>query len=199
MEKDKDKTERKNEKTRRKKKKNSNKLWIFIIVIWTIILSGSISFFSNLAMPKVNLTLAIVILIMIILIGIIFDVIGVAVTAANERPFHAMSSKKIKEAKIAIKLIRNADKVSNFCNDVIGDVCGVVSGAIGAAILSKIPIAATNTNVKYNLFLASTIGALIAALTVGGKALGKSFAMKNSKDIIFTVSKIIYAIKKERG
>ncbi|WDC83794.1 hypothetical protein PL321_14940 [Caloramator sp. mosi_1] len=78
------------------------------------------------------------VLISIIFVGIIFDIIGVAVTAAEEAPFHSLASRKVKGAKTAVKLIRNADKVSNFCNDVIGDICGVVSGAAGAIIISKL-------------------------------------------------------------
>jgi Mg2+/Co2+ transporter CorB len=41
--------------------------------------------------------------VLIIFLGVIFDIIGTAVMAANETPFHAMAAKKIKEAKIAVK------------------------------------------------------------------------------------------------
>ena len=125
--------------------------------------------------------------------GIFFDIIGVAVTAASEVPFHSMASKKIPGAKISIKLVRNADKVSNFCNDVIGDVCGIVSGSIGAFIASKIL-----HDIGYISIFDALIGSLIAALTVAGKALGKNFAIVNSNAIIFNVSKIIYIFKKDR-
>lgn len=182
----------------KKKKKKKNRFWILKIVFWTIVLSGGISFISNLTLPKVNVILASIILIAIIIFGIIFDVVGVAVTAANEIPFHAMAAKKINGAKIAVVLIRNADKVSNFCNDVIGDVCGVVSGAIGATILAKISKSLPNGSEMHILLLGSIIGAIIAAITVGGKAIGKTIAMKKSNDIIFMVSKVIYIIKKER-
>lgn len=185
-------------KKRKKKVKKKNKFWILKIIFWTIVLSGGISFISNLTLPKVNIILASIILIAIIIFGIIFDVVGVAVTAANEVPFHAMAAKKINGAKIAVILIRNADKVSNFCNDVIGDVCGVISGAIGATILAKISNNLTNYSEIHVLILGSIIGAIIAAITVGGKAIGKTIAMKKSNDIIFMVSKIIYIIKKER-
>ena len=62
-------------------------------------------------------------LIIVIAIGIMFDLIGVAVTVGNEEDFHAQASKKIKGAKTSIKMIRNSAKVSNFCADVIGDIC----------------------------------------------------------------------------
>ena len=47
------------------------------------------------------------------------------------RVYHAMSSKKIKGAKKAVSFKKNADKVSSFCNDVIGDICGIISGSAG--------------------------------------------------------------------
>ena len=62
-----------------------------------------------------------------------FDMIGVAVTAADEQVFHSMAAKKIRGAKLAVKFKKNADKLSSFCKDVIGDICGnlvVSNGAI---------------------------------------------------------------------
>ena len=35
-------------------------------------------------------------------------------------------------------LIRNAGKVSSFCNDVIGDISGVISGTASALIVFNI-------------------------------------------------------------
>lgn len=176
-------------------KKNTKRRykWVVTILIWTIIISGSVSFFSDLLLRSVNILVAFIMLIIIILIGIFFDIIGVAVTAAQEIPFHSMASKKMPGAKIAIKLIRNADKVSNFCNDVIGDVCGIVSGSIGTLITSKI----LHTE-GYISILNAFIGALIAALTIAGKALGKNFAIVSSNAIVLNVSKFIYIFKKDR-
>ncbi|MBC2396567.1 hypothetical protein [Clostridium tetanomorphum] len=165
------------------------------IVLWTILISGSVNLLSNALLRNVNILVAFIILIFIIFIGIIFDIIGVAVTAADETPFHARAAKKIPGAKIAVKLIRNADKVSNFCNDVVGDVSGIVSGSVGTLIVSKIIITFSNTSVT---IVTAIIGALIAAATIGGKALGKSFAMNESEVIIDKVSRLIYLIKKER-
>ena len=104
-----------------------------------------------------------------------------------------MNSRKIKGADVAVLFKKNANKVSSFCNDVIGDICGIVSGSLGAMIsiyLSSI----TNINVIYvSLFISS----LISSLTVGGKAIGKRYATKNSDQIIFIVAKILYIFKKK--
>ena len=45
-------------------------------------------------------------------LGIVFDMIGVAVTAADPRPFHSMAAHKEKGAKEALVLLRNARQVS---------------------------------------------------------------------------------------
>lgn len=135
------------------------------------------------------------ILLVILLTGIIFDIIGTAATAASEVPFHAMGADKIKGSKQAIYLIRHADKVASFCNDVVGDISGTINGAIVASIsviLAKM--------VKLYLMLpdeliGATAIALIAALTVGGKSLGKSYAINNANQIIFFVGKLLYFLK----
>ena len=96
------------------------------------------SFISENLIKNINVVFAFLILIIIIFIGILFDIIGVAVTAADEPPFHAMSANKQKGSKEAVILIRNADIVSNFCNDVIGDIAGTLSGAAGATLVYRI-------------------------------------------------------------
>ncbi|MEW9093706.1 MAG: hypothetical protein AB2417_01380 [Clostridiaceae bacterium] len=188
-----------NNKEKKKEEKssitNKSNRWVLTIIFWTILISGSANLLSDVLLRNVNILVAFIILIIIIFIGIIFDIIGVAVTAAEEKPFHAKAAKKIPGAKIAVKLIRNADKVSNFCNDVVGDVCGIVSGSVGVLILGKVTENFPNLNVTITSAL---IGALIAAATIGGKALGKSFAMNECETIIDNVSKIVYIIKKDR-
>lgn len=190
-----DKIVKSSNKEKKQSKKNSNTRWIVTIIIWTILISGGVSLLSDMLLRNVNILVAFIILIFIISIGIIFDIIGVAVTAAEERPFHSRASKKVPGAKIAVKLIRNADKVSNFCNDVVGDVCGIISGTTGAVIVAKIMKQTNNLNATLGTAI---IGSLIAALTIGGKAWGKSFAIKQSEIIIDKVSRVIYIVKKER-
>lgn len=180
-----------------KKKSNSkiNYKWLLFITFLAIVICGSISLGSELLLQKVELLPAFIILVLIILFGIVFDIIGIAVTAANVVPFHAMASKKIPGAKIALKLIKNADKVATFCNDVIGDVCGIVSGSVGAIIAGKIVLNIHNTDLT---LIGTGIGTVIGSLTILGKALGKSNALKNSNEIVFKVAKIIYFFKRDR-
>lgn len=168
------------------KKKNSNKSWAIGIAITTFILSLIFSFISNTVISKLSIIIGVIVLLLVISIGIVFDLIGVAVTVANEEHFHAQASKKIKGSKTSIKLIRNSAKVSNFCADVIGDICGVLSGAISAMIALKLT---ENFGMSSNIqFIFS---AIVASLTVGGKAVTKEIAKQNSTKIIEFVSKFI--------
>lgn len=166
--------------------KRYNLKWVIGISLWTFILAIIISILTENLVKSLNILIAFFILLSIILIGIIFDIIGISVTTADEKPFHAMAANKINEAKIAIKLVRNAGPVSNFCNDVIGDISGIISGAIGTTIIYKL----LNTyGFKNGTFFSIILTALIASLTVGGKAIGKSIALYNYEKIIFQVAK----------
>jgi CBS domain containing-hemolysin-like protein len=174
--------------------KKSNTKWLFKIICLSIVICGSISLLSDVLLKKVNILVAFIILIFIIFTGIVFDIIGVAVTAASETPFHAMASKKIKGAKTAIKLIKNADKTSSICNDVVGDVCGIVSGSMGILIVNKIHLLFSLNESVVSII----IGVMIGAFTIGGKSLGKNIAINRSNEILFKVCKIIYFFKKDR-
>lgn len=107
-----------------KKEKNNDDLkWFIEVFIMTFILSIIFSFISANGVSNLGLLPAILILILVIGLGIFFDIIGVAVTVANEHEFHAKATKKIEGSKASIKLIRNAPRVANICADVIGDIC----------------------------------------------------------------------------
>lgn len=181
------------EKERFTKKKTENSVlkWFVTISIITFVLSLFFSYLSTESIKDIPIIPGILILILVVLIGIFFDIIGVAVTIAEEDSFHSMASKKVKGSKTAIKLIRNSHKVSNFCADVIGDISGVLSGSISAIIALKIT---EYYGLDFNLQV--IISALVASLTVGGKALGKSIAKKYNNEIVNLVSKFLHLFKK---
>ncbi len=166
--------------------KGKNIVWVLTITFVSFFISSVLTAASSDILKEADILVAFLVILLIILISIIFDIIGTAVTAAEESPFHAMASRKLYGAKQAIKLIRNADKVSNFCNDVVGDICGIISGAAGAYIIFRI-IGAREAVTLTEL----TVTGMITALTVGGKALGKNVALRNSNYIIYKVSVII--------
>ena len=135
---------------------------------------------------------AFAILLAIVFIGIIFDIIGVAVTSADEAPFHAMAARKVNGAKEAIKLLRQAEKVSSICNDVVGDICGVVSGSASATIAMQL---LQHFEVSWPRIVGFAMSALVAGLTVGGKAIGKTFAVNSSTTIVHLVGKAIWSFR----
>jgi len=165
--------------------KKETRVWTLLITVVTFIISIFMSFFSNETIGRASIVISFFIVFIIIIISILFDLIGTAATAADEAPFHSMSSRKLYGAKQAILLIRNADKVSNFCNDVVGDICGVISGTAAAFIAYK--FLGEGTNVQNSIF-ALSITAMVASLTVGGKSLGKALALQNSNYIIYRVA-----------
>ena len=140
----------------------ANYNWIFKITIIAFMMSFVFSTFSETIIPNVNLIAGLLILIIFILIGIIFDVVGVAVTAADIKPFNSMNSRKIKGADIAVLFKKNADKVSSFCNDVVGDICGIISGSTGS-IISLAISSKLNFNGFYTMLF---VTALIASITI---------------------------------
>lgn len=174
-------------------KEHSEWKWFIEVFIMTFILSMIFSYISANGVSNLSLIPAILILILVIGIGILFDIIGVAVTVANEHEFHAKATKKVKGSKDSIKLIRNAPRVANICADVIGDICGVLSGAISALIAMKVTEQfGLNFNVQFIL------SAIVAALTVGGKALGKGIANKKSTPIVHAVGMLLNKFNREK-
>src|SRR5574344_1806476 len=128
-----------------KKNKKSNTIWIIKVTLIAFIISIILSSGSEALIPKLNLIGGIIVLLVFIGIGVLFDMIGVAITSADEEPFHAKSSRKVLGASTAVKLLKNAEKVSSFCNDVVGDICGILSGSAGV-IITKSIINDLNTN-----------------------------------------------------
>lgn len=176
--------------TRRKEKKDKAKpdfKWILTIMVLSFVISLVFSFASEMTLPNVPVIVGIIIVILFIFLGIVFDMIGVAVTSADEKPFHSMNARKVPGADVAVKFKKNADKVSSFCNDVIGDICGIVSGSAGAMIALSIADA-LDTN-KFIISLVVT--ATVASLTISGKAIGKSYAINKSNLILYKFSKSV--------
>lgn len=161
--------------------------WVVLITIAAFLLSVFMSMFSDMLLSKSSILVAFIILIVIIFIGILFDILGVAVTVADEKPFHSMAAGKIRGAKSALMLLRNASRVSNLFNDVIGDTCGIISGSASAFIVTQVASAGLGDAAICSVILSG----FVASMTIGGKAVGKEIAISRSKEIINGISKLI--------
>lgn len=170
-----------------KNKKLVDYKWIITVTLLAFFISLVFSLFSEATIPNANSIIAIVIILLFIGIGILFDMIGIAITVADIKTFNSMATKRVKGARLAVKLIQNNEKASSFCNDVIGDICGIISGSAGVALANIVA-----ERFYFNFFVVSLlITATIAALTIGGKAIGKATAINKSTPILFEFSKVI--------
>ena len=174
-----------------KKERNKTIRWVVTIFFVTMLVSGLISLLSDQIMSVSGITVAFLILLFINLVGIIFDIIGVAVTSADEKPFHSMAARKVPGAQESIKLMRNAERVSSICNDVIGDICGVVSGSASATIAAQV---LQSIDFSWPQLVTLLMSALVAGLTVGGKAIGKTVAINSCTKIVHSVGKFLYVL-----
>lgn len=184
------------EKRIKNKKKKSNTRWVVTAFLLSFLISLVLSAAtSDTVLDLVPVFASALILIAIIALGIVFDVIGVAVTTADIKPFNSMAARRLKTGQKAVWLVNNAEKVSSFCNDIIGDIAGIVSGATGAAIAANLFTSDRFSN-ETAFFLTLALTSLISAVTVGGKAMGKSVAIKHSTEIVTFSAKVLCGFKK---
>ncbi|MBP3524425.1 MAG: hypothetical protein J6M56_12755 [Clostridia bacterium] len=177
----------KKEKTRQSKQK-----WILTVVCLSFGLSVVMSFVTSLFVESAGLLVALLSLIVLVMIGIITDVIGTAVTSADEQPFIAMASKRILGAKQALQLIRKAERVSSILNDVVGDIVGIISGSAGSVIAVYLVSLGMKSAIASMLITAFT-----SAFMIGGKAYGKGLAIANSDRIVLTVGRVMAVFEKK--
>ena len=173
---------------KRNKKKNQW-IWPIIVLVLSVTLSFCFSVLSELALSKSTIIVAILVIGVFVFLAILTDMIGLAIASSNIEHFTAMASRKVKGSKQAIALVKSADKVSSVLNDVIGDVCGILSGAAGASIIAIIGV--NNAGDFMSILVPSLVAAIIAGLTIAGKALFKKVAIKHSNAITLSFAKFI--------
>lgn len=180
--------------SKKEKAKQSQQRWVLTVVCLSFVLSILMSFITGMFVESAGLLVALLALIVLVLLGIITDIIGMAVTSADEQPFIAMASKRINGAKQALRLIRKAERVSSLLNDVVGDIVGIVSGSAGAVIAAYLT--------KYGLqsMLSSMLTtAFTSAFMIGGKAYGKGIAIERSAQIVLAVGKLMAFFEKKKS
>ncbi|UUZ94321.1 hypothetical protein LJK87_06975 [Paenibacillus sp. P25] len=173
--------------------------WSIFISCMTFIMASVFTVTSTALLEGFPWGIGMLIVIFLIANGIFFDILGLAAPAANETPFHAMASKKIHGSRQAIFIVRNADRFSNFCNDVIGDISGVISGAAGALVVLKPLAGLPEGGESLRTVVSVVFTAMVSALTVGGKAMGKSFAIHYSTSIVLFIGKLFYFAEHRLG
>lgn len=179
-------------------KKSTSIQYIITVLIGTFIIAVLLDSGTEAILRFLPASITWIFLILVILTGIIFDIIGIAVTAADEAPHHARAAKKIFGAKQAVFLIKRSDKVANFANDIVGDITGTLSGAMGATIVISLinhyPDLA-GWKVLFNILFLG----IIASLTVTGKAWGKTFAINEANKIVDLTGRLIAGLERFTG
>lgn len=158
-------------------------------------LAAIVSYVSGATLASVPALVAMLILLMLIATGVAFDIVGTSVTAASASPLNAMAAKRVPGARQALWLVQNADRVANFCNDVVGDVTGAVSGAAGTTVAIQLTDLMRGGDLAGELVRLAVVG-LIAAFTVGGKAAGKTFAIERSTDVVVMAGRVIHGLER---
>lgn len=172
------------------RKKRNRARWVIAITIWTFFLAIVFGFLAHLSLNEIqSITISFFILILVIMIGIVFDIVGTAAAAANIAPLNAKAARKVDGAKRGVYMVKHADRVANFCNDVAGDISGIISGTLATVIVYKLVVDLSFSQADF--YFGILLTALVAAFTVGGKALGKGFAISHSTEVIMLVGLLI--------
>ncbi len=176
-------------------KNRRRKRWVIVITIWTFFIALIVGFFAHYSLNEINsLFLSFLILFIVVFLGIIFDLVGTAAAAADIAPLNAKAARRVVGARKGVQLAKNAEKVSNFCNDVAGDISGIVSGTLAAIIVYKLIVSIPHSQADFYMNILLT--ALVAAVTVGGKAWGKVVAINYSTEVLLMVGYILTRIEK---
>ncbi|MBD5584781.1 MAG: hypothetical protein HDQ88_06845 [Clostridia bacterium] len=191
---DKAKTKKKKKQKPKKKHKNAWLIWGVSVFFLSFALTVVFSFLTEISVKSSPAYVCIIVLFVLLVLNIGCDVLANAIISISPEAFHAMASNKIKGAKRAVTFCRNATKLSSIFADVIGDICGIVSGAAGAALVIHVATIGTTGELIASIGISAAIG----ALTVGGKAIFKHFAVKFNKQIVFGFAKFTTVFKKER-
>jgi len=171
--------------------------YIFLVGIGSFFLAIVFTFLSETFASRLNnLILSFIFLFLIIIINMAADIVGTAVTAASHIPFNAKAAKRIRGAPHGLQLIRNADKVANLSNDVVGDIATTVGGALGISIV--VQIVALGSEIS-RFWLNVLVTAIIAAVIVSTKAVAKKIALSYPDEVIFIAGKVLARVEEVTG
>ncbi len=163
--------------------------WAFKMFIISLCLSSLFSLFSQTVLSQLGAVIACFTIALFIFISVVFDMIGIAVTSADEDFFKTQLAQNVPGSEVALRLKKNSEKVCSFCADVVGDICGILSGAAGACII--LSLARNISHPSIVMLISTLVSSLIAGLTILFKALMKGHAIKNANKIILKLGRII--------
>ncbi|MBR4270085.1 MAG: hypothetical protein IKQ31_00170 [Clostridia bacterium] len=177
------------------KKVRANKKWLCQIFLLSLVLSIAFSLLAQLTLSHTNLAISLILIAVLIIISVIADIVGVAVTACNVKPLLENIEKGVFGARLGLRIVKQADKASSICSDVIGDICSILSGAGGVSITLQLTELFSSVS---SFVLALFVNAIIASLSIVGKAVGKTYALNNPLKIVLIVGKVFSIFSKNK-
>ncbi len=169
-------------------------VWGISVLFLSFALTVIFSFLAEVAIADSPSFVCVIVLLVLLVLNISCDVLANAILSCTTETFHSMASNKVKGAKRAVTLCKNATKLASIFADVIGDICGIVSGSAGAALVIHIAASGTFPEIIWSIL----VSAIIGALTVGGKAIFKHVAITFNKQIVFGFAKFTTIFKREK-
>ena len=159
-------------KEKEKGRKRQMRRWALTVLLASFLITALLSLASGEIIEGLPMFASILVLILFVALGIVFDIIGLAVATADVTAFNSMAARRLKTGKKAVWLISNTEKVSSVCNDVIGDIAGVTSipcymqlvyggFAFGTVFMATDPVTSAQTECGKWIY-----GLLIGALCV---------------------------------
>ena len=173
-------------------KESLNIKWALKILLLSFVLSVSFSLISDIVLTHASFIISIIMIFVFMILGVLSDMIGVAITCCNKDKIIDIKDKSIKET--CLSLLNNSDKISVICCDIIGDISSMLSGACGASIVYKL--------ITFGLqgyadgLISASVSGLIACLTIFFKSLEKNIAVTKSDKITYYFARCINKIKK---
>ena len=185
------------QKDRPKKRKRSEKtyLWPIEATLISLVLGLVVAFGAEVVLSDTTIAVAVVLIVVLVLLGVLFDMMGLAVASCDPVPLRSMASRKVRGARHALRLVDNAHKVSSIFNDIVGDSIGIITGVCGAALAI---VLAGSLQGLARIAVAVAVSAVIAALTIGSKAAMKGVAIRHSTKIVLTLGRLMAIFRKEK-
>lgn len=159
------------------------------VTLWAFVVALGVAWPAQAAMIGWPPLSSLPVLLFIILLGVTFDIVGVAATRAHEKPFHARSATRQAGARKALRLVREADRVATFCSDMVGDLAGALAGALSTGIALRLSPPGWNTAA---VVLAV---ALVSAVTIGLKSAAKGLAVRRADEIVWLAGRLLEGIE----
>lgn len=186
--------EPKKEEKRDKKRKKSPWVWPIQATVVSLVLAAVFSLLAEVVLTDAHIAIAVVLLVVLILVSIFFDMLGLAVAGCDGVALASMASRKVRGAKIALRLVHKAGMVSSILNDIVGDTIGIITGVCGAALAYKM---SSSLSGWAAIAVSVAVSAVIAAVTIGGKAAMKQVALHHTDPIVLGMGKFLSVFCKE--